>query len=254
MSKCFLEGFGQCAGKITREHYVSETVLRAISNDSSIEIGGLPWLPPNELRRIGIGSLTTKALCERHNSGLADLDKAAGTLIRTFDAADKDPNSLPALTAFNGKTIERWLLKVLCGLTASGGLNNAVIPDTWKKLLVGGAWPAKWGLYVSGPGGVHVLAKEFYVETLIDPSTGEIKAAQFRIAGVHLTLLLGRPDRLHPWGHYRPRGIIFDYPKDESRRVEFRWRKPSDQAVVYSKIGVTTASAPQWDGWKRGEE
>jgi hypothetical protein len=64
---CFLEGYGDCNGKITGEHYISRTVLDAIGTDS-IQIGGLRWQPEEELQQIGISALVSNILCGGHNS------------------------------------------------------------------------------------------------------------------------------------------------------------------------------------------
>ena len=74
------------------EHYISKTVLDAISSSGAVQIGGVPWLSHQTLQSIGIKSLVSKILCETHNSGLSQLDSVAGILFRTLDAADKNPS------------------------------------------------------------------------------------------------------------------------------------------------------------------
>ena len=251
MSECFLHGFGRCRGKITGEHYISKAVLEALGNDGCVEIGGLPWLPRQTMKKIGIGRLVSNMLCEEHNSGLSCLDSEAGKLFRALDAADKQPAILPPVTDVTGKLIERWFIKVLCGLVVAAGFNNGTIPAEWKRLLVGGSWPAKWGLYIPYPPGVSVLAREFYLETLVNLGTKEVKAAKFRVAGVHLTVVLGQPDDPLAWGKYRPRGLIFDYPDKSEKRVELKWPTKTDEAIIYTKVGAGCSEAPQWEGWRK---
>lgn len=250
MLKCLLHGFGPCAGKMSREHYISRTALEAIGQAGRSQIGGLAWQPEETMQVVGNGSLVAKILCETHNSALSSLDTVGGGLIRALDAADKQPGSLPALTVIDGLLIERWLLKVVCGLTAGGGFKTQAVPDAWKGILLGDPWPDEWGLYVPSPEGQHVLAKEFAVETRVHPDTNEIKAALFRVAGVHFTLLLGRPDDPTSWGLHRPRGLIFRDGSIE-KPIEFGWSTASTEAVIYTKVGTTSAPVPQWIGWKQ---
>lgn len=249
MNRCFLHGHGPCGGKVSREHYISETVLRAIGSNGNVQIGGLPWQPQQALQSIGIRSLVSNVLCETHNSGLSGLDEAAGAFFRAVDAADKRPATLPSVTTVSGPQVERWFLKVMCGLAAGVGFNNGTVPAMWSQVLVGKPWPDGWGLYVPTPSGRHALATEFFLETLVEPDTREVRAAKFRAAGVHVSLLLARPDNPAAWGTHRPRGLMF---RDEQceKRIEFSWPFDTVQAIVYTKVGTSKARAPQWDGWK----
>ena len=248
MKICFLQGLGKCSGKISREHYISKTVLEAISSSGAVQIGGLPWQSHQTLQNIGIKSLASKILCETHNSGLSQLDSVAGMLFQTLDAADKNPSDLPAITSVDGPLVERWFIKVLCGLAGAVGFNNGVVPDQWKSILTGNPWPDGWGLYVPAASEPQVLATEFYMETHVHPETRSVLAATFRVAGVGFHVLLGRPDNPEAWGTHRPRGIIFRDQKNE-RRIEFVWPFQTEQTVIYTKLGMSKERPPQWDGW-----
>ena len=239
-----------CSMKISREHYISATVLKALGgNNGTAQIGGLPWQPEQTLQGIGIQSLQSKILCETHNSGLSVLDSVAGRLFCTLDAADKNPMSLPIVSQFDGPSVERWFIKVLCGLTAAAGFGNGTIPDQWKRILVGEDWPNLWGAYLAVPTSPLILAPEFSLDTSIHPETRAIFAATFRVAGVPFKIALGRPDNSEQFGVYRPRGIIFQLPAGE-RRVEFIWPFPNERAVIFSKVGMNTDRPPQWGDWK----
>lgn len=170
-------------------------------------------------------------------------------LFRTINDADKDPATLPAVTTSNGVLIERWFLKVLCGLAAGMGFNNGVVPTQWRDALCGESWPERWGLYVPIPSGVHVLAPEFSLETLNKLVTNEVLAVKFRVAGVHFSLLVGRPDYPSAWGIFHPQSLIFRSGSDE-KRIEFVWPHGSGDAITYTKVGTSNNRPPQWDGWK----
>ncbi len=152
MSDCFFGGQGTCSGKLTGEHYISKTVLQAIGG-GTVQIGGVPWVPEGTLKSVGIGSLVSNILCEGHNSSLSKLDNEAGTLFRALDAADKKPESLAPVTTVDGPLVERWFLKVMCGLAAAVGFNDGTVPDWWKQALTGGA-------LVRGLGSLRARAKQ----------------------------------------------------------------------------------------------
>ena len=175
--RCFLEGYGPCRGPISRGHFISKSILRhSAAGSSTAKIGGLRWQPSNILQNIGIGSLQSKILCSGHNSELGLLDSSAGELFHILHCSDKDRASTPCLSRLNGLHIERWLLKVLFGDSASGSLNSSEPPEQWKALLTGADWPPQWGLYLFRPEGPQIFSIDLLVETMVNPAAGEILA------------------------------------------------------------------------------
>jgi hypothetical protein len=250
MTECFLKEFGTCRGGLSREHYISASVLRATGGNSTAKIGGLAWQPANRIQCIGIGSLQSKILCEGHNSGLSQLDTVAGKLFQTLHAIDKERASVRSLSTFNGLNIEQWLLKVLCGISASGGFKTNYLPEQWKAILTGRApWPEFWGLYVFQPQEAQIFSSDLLIETKINPATKEILAASFRVAGISFNLLLGTPECPQAFGTHRPRGLIFRHGTEE-HRVEFIWPFHTDKAVIYSNVGTTTLQPSYYEGWE----
>jgi hypothetical protein len=73
---CYLSHTNDCGGGMSREHYISETVLEQLS-EPAVAIDGVFWLPPGERKVVGINSLTANILCVRHNSALSALDAEA---------------------------------------------------------------------------------------------------------------------------------------------------------------------------------
>lgn len=94
MADCFLSAHGECSDKISREHYLSAAVMKAIAPDGDLKVGGLAWQPPQTLQGIGIQSLQSKVLCTSHNSGLTELDAEATRFVESLIAVDKNPASL----------------------------------------------------------------------------------------------------------------------------------------------------------------
>ncbi len=248
MSGCYLHGHGKCGGGISREHYVSRSMLSFLAKDGTIAIGGLPWQPKDTIQVFGIDRLLSKVLCQSHNNNLSFLDEEGAKLFCAFEAVDKAPNTIPDLTVVDGRHVERLLLKVICGLSAGQGFNNGLVPSNWAKLLLGQKWPAAWGLYAPELFEPVVMASEIFIEAKTKPSTGEVLALFFGVAGVHLHLLLGNPDNPSAWGVHRPRGFIFRNGSAE-KRVEFDWPFATERAMIYTHTGATTAEVPQWQGW-----
>jgi hypothetical protein len=50
---CYLFHTKDCSTKISDEHYVSETVLKAV--DDVLKVSGFPWLKPGESKKGGNG-------------------------------------------------------------------------------------------------------------------------------------------------------------------------------------------------------
>jgi hypothetical protein len=250
MAICHLEGHGECSGSLSREHYISASLLRQLNCDKGFKIGGLSWQPPQQMQAIGIGSLQSKILCQTHNSQLSPLDAVSSDLFRTLNAVDKHRSSVPQLSRFDGPSVERWLLKVLFGLSASGSVKAPKPPDLWKALLVGAEWPELWGLYVFPQPGVQIFTTDLLIEIRTHPQTGAILAGQFRIAGVTFFLLLGKPDEPSAFGIHRPRGLIFHHGEEE-RRIEFIWPFHTEAAVIFTSAGPPTSiRPPHHEGWK----
>lgn len=119
MEECWARSIGGCGSKLSREHYISESLWP----DPSIDAIGFPWCR-SEPKRVGIGSLTSKILCGVHNSALSPLDSAAGSgmdTLRRVVAFAKQPPIRPSKKGvrfeIDGPLLERWFLKAAIGLS-----------------------------------------------------------------------------------------------------------------------------------------
>ena len=253
MEKCFLEGFGECAGKISREHYISATVLRAITPQGNVSIGGLAWQPEQDtVKSYGLASLQSKILCRSHNTLMSDLDDEAGKLTRYLVAVDKDPNSVPHDVQFDGEKIQRWMLKTLIATSEANAFSCSGMQARHKKILMGKEWPAKWGLYVSNTPGIQVFTQDLHIETAVREDNNDLLAAAFRIAGVQFSLVIGNLLQVKSLGIYRPRGLVFKIP-GRVKRIELRWRGPTRKKTVeFHRVGKDSGSIPlaHLQGWK----
>ena len=150
---CYAASLRDCDDKLTREHVISQKLLETLNSRGGLYMGGLRWLPEAPAY-VPPNAVAAKVLCKRHNSALSSLDAMAA---RLFDAFD-NPRSWKMgrqMDIFSGYDVERWLLKVLCGMLASRNVPpnfldmDTTIPDEWVRILFGEAELAgRQGLYV----------------------------------------------------------------------------------------------------------
>ena len=71
-TECYAHRVGGCEGKMSREHPLSDSVLRQIGDTISIQ--GFPWLGQGERKNLPVSALAARMLCKGHNSKLSPLD------------------------------------------------------------------------------------------------------------------------------------------------------------------------------------
>ena len=113
--KCYAQALGKCSSQLSREHYVSDKVLRAISlAQSAVRVSGLRFQPSGMDQELGIGSLTGNILCQKHNSDLSDFDNAGSQFFSAMERLMVTGNSALTLR-IKGDQIEAWMLKTMVG-------------------------------------------------------------------------------------------------------------------------------------------
>jgi hypothetical protein len=139
---CYLNGYSPCDAKLSGDHLVSKALLSQLGG-SSVYIDGLPWC--KELKRVGIANITGRVLCRLHNSQLSDFDSSAATLFRCLHQLPKRlaESAEREECIVNGLNVERWMLKTMATLLASGNAskNSQVVTSSldpaWLSILVG---------------------------------------------------------------------------------------------------------------------
>ncbi len=168
-SVCYASLLGGCGGGLSREHYISQSVLDLFGPE--LVVSGAAWMTPGESQSLPVAALTAKILCQHHNTGLSTLDATAGGFARALNTifqvrSSQDPPVQPTETAIDGALLERWLLKVMTGALAAGILRKGLErfewqPDRmWLSLLFGLVpFEREQGLYVH-PTQFNVKANE----------------------------------------------------------------------------------------------
>ena len=238
--RCYLNFTGNCSQNISREHYISRTVLEMFPKLTS---RGMPWELPGSEREIGIESFTSKILCERHNSALSPLDSIAGKAMRTLEAATTFVNrkSLSKRSGYyllSGDGIELWGLKTILGLyhskiaRTSEGERLAGRFEYSQQLVsraFGGAQiPAPLGVYAHAEVGAPYedgIAFAPYTETTADRLAGMI----LKIANLSLSFIFSLPTDSFAQSNvrfHRPWAIDLQGPK-RTARVILTWQHAS---------------------------
>jgi hypothetical protein len=183
MSKCWAECLGDCAGKMSREHTISE----GVHFSDQIIVQGLSWCPDKPVS-IGLSSLTRKILCKHHNEGLSFADGAAVSAIRSFEDAIKlhtfRSSRKPASWSrtnftIDGHGLESWFLKTLINITYESDKligKTALPPGIPPKELVEIAFGRR---QFAPPAGLYTI-----------PSVGENAVLDGRI---HVTIVSQEP-------------------------------------------------------------
>ncbi|MCC6653323.1 MAG: hypothetical protein IT348_19385 [Candidatus Eisenbacteria bacterium] len=236
---CYAASTLNCGGGLSREHYLSKALLEYLNMNGDLKVGGMPWLDAGALRPVAPNALAARVLCRRHNEALSRLDSIAVKFFRALGHIEHTRPQKRTCFLRCGHDLERWLLKLLCGVTASMDMIgdasvDSSLPGSWPSILFGTSdFDSMQGLYMciekgyssTKPGGV-----------CIQPITG-----RGRITGmgcwfdgfeVVLSMYGLRDRRLDGRGFaYRPLEI-YELGEDYERSVFFSWDGPADLGTI----------------------
>jgi hypothetical protein len=231
--KCYAYPLNDCSEKITAEHFISESVLKIISNSGSLKLGRAPWLPSGEERIVSLQSLSSNILCERHNTALSPLDTNAWEFFQFLMGNDDR-----GIFLVNGKEIERWMLKLLCGAIYSGNavpaMKNLTAPIDWLNMLFGSETiPDGCGL--SFVNRTEYRASRHRIDFFLWwDSPNLINGISFEIWGFRFLFMVRPiPPVLNSFPdatvYYHP-GVISIQEDDLEREIHFGW--PEDEPIL----------------------
>jgi hypothetical protein len=195
-----------CSTDISREHYISHCILKALTENGSMTVDGFPWQSTKQQRMSPTG-MVSHILCKRHNEALSGLDSES---LRLFGALDRAFHSCEVENwgiLLRGQDLERWMLKTLIGMTCSKNAryNNAPITSKpnlpWLRWLFGmEAFPSACGLYFGGQVGDPVHAqRSVSIAPLVSDAVsiehaGFLFGAMMTVCGVNFVLNLAPPE------------------------------------------------------------
>jgi hypothetical protein len=243
---CYAAGLLDCGGRLSEEHYFSKVLMKAFARaDSATSIRILR--PGRHDRQVPpAAGLHEPVLCQRHNSALNDLDTMSA---RLFCGMREGLKLIPAYScrAINGASLERWMLKVLCGSIAAEG---KPVPLSWvRKLFAHEDIVAPCGLYM------HVdLTKRhfesFGIELGAFRNNDGISGSVVRFDALRFTLDMAgqgrtvRPNEVGAARLLRPLGIWFEQGGLVRFYVLFDWgaapASPDSLVVNVLDVGPPT--------------
>jgi hypothetical protein len=137
--RCYAAGLGGCSTKISGEHPMSAGALELWAGGRTVELRGFTWMQDHELHAIPISRLASNILCKDHNSALSGLDTVGKRWVEHLAAVNADINAVArprpeTMFLINGHDLERWIVKMLCGLVVSGTVEVPGIADprAWR--------------------------------------------------------------------------------------------------------------------------
>lgn len=189
---------------------MSEAVLAEIG--SMIEISGMPW-QHGQHQLLPVKALTANVLCERHNAGLAVLDAEATAFFRSLKQIDADfgrkslsRKSLNFL--ISGDAVERWMLKVACGICMSfGEVNGERVKDHYAfdlakvtDALLFGRWDEGAGLHW------YIGSQQFEASPNIQVTVA-YNSAEKRVVGMRIIMRGRQFDIVFDTANLQPLGM-----------------------------------------------
>ena len=242
--RCYANADRNCSHKISKEHFISDALLRHLEFADKVKIAGLAWQRPQEFDLIPRRGLASRVLCTRHNSAMSHLDSAVEYLCSTIRGFDQDNLSKPAV--LSGSDIERWMLKCLMGLSASGNATGAMKAECTSILLGTNEWPSGWGLYFNTRASPIYHTDSLRIETPVSPQN-VVMAARFFIQGFPFVLCLGRPDHDGSFGVWRPSKVEID-----TKTLTLDWEDaPGSRIVSLNRQGSYSGHPPDWLDWQK---
>ena len=107
---CYARSLNDCDGGISKEHYISKSVLEIGQDDlSSIELGGALAAPPSKTKNLA----NAYVLCDKHNEELSGLDVETFNFLNSLFNAVHDRKWIDI--NIQETVMARWLLKFVAG-------------------------------------------------------------------------------------------------------------------------------------------
>jgi hypothetical protein len=239
---CWAASLGDCGGKISQEHLVSQ----ALFPEGNITVSGLHWCR-DEWEIVGLAALTGKILCRKHNSELSELDSAVkrafeilDSSLQLFQLRSKLKSRRWTIQTYtiDGALLERWFLKTLINLSHDGpwiigeGSHPTGMPnDELVRIAFGRAvFREKAGLYTAARDGEQVTLRQ---GLRLTPKTkgNNLLAGMFSFCGYRFFLsLLPEQFQEHQGSYLMYRDVHHWYaPRDDkgrpvrSHRLDIIW-------------------------------
>ena len=208
---CWASTLGDCAGKLSREHTVSECFWGDTSELISVQ--GMHWCA-DAPKMISVANMTAKILCEFHNNKLGETVDPVAALttqsikesMRLLEVRKKMRKSSYNVLRFriSGPLLERWFLKTLINFTELDQLTiradpapNRVAAAELVRIAFGlSKFPGESGLWLAArpPGGKQDTERRLQFRGFNDSES--VIGGLFSFCGYHfyMNLEIVRPN------------------------------------------------------------
>jgi hypothetical protein len=199
--KCYLSPMGGCSDKITKEHFISRNILEKLDPKTvRIQNAGHMFGGKDDIT-IGHDSFSAKVLCDYHNSLLSPLDDVAGKMFLDAESIVelfvKNMN-INRLYIASGTDLERWMVKVYCGLVAAHAIRGAdgkyvdvsEITPLLPSLIGESCLNPPFGLYFFHYQGQNLTAKQGQISTIqISDGSGDVGGIILALSVLNVVLV-----------------------------------------------------------------
>jgi hypothetical protein len=251
--KCWADCLGDCCGKQSHEHYISEAFFEA----TTVRIQGFPWCPDKPME-IGLSAATAQILCEHHNNTLSPVDTGGTKVFHTlkeiyrlqeFRAGLKSRMWNVRRYKADGVMLERWFVKTAINIVCAGNktahwLEGGTPAFKPPPSLVHFAFgkrplPPYIGLFYAHNNGQTIKLNDFLNIGLL-MGDDRVAAAVFEFRGLRFIMsLLNQPMAMKPpfleylgddWREtelmYHLGNIRFSLSGQLSQELNIKWPKP----------------------------
>ncbi len=133
-SKCWASSLGDCEGKMTKEHLVSNVIL-----PEKLSVKGFNWC--KEGKEISSSSFVNKFLCQKHNNSLSPYDIEGGRFyeaVKTVHYKLRTGDTSYYEVHISRRKFEGWMIKTLINLSLTSDENievnfDAVLPFLYRN-------------------------------------------------------------------------------------------------------------------------
>jgi hypothetical protein len=235
---CYAVHLGNCKGGMSKEHYISRSVLEIAGK--TVQTSGFPWQKLDQAQEIGIEALTSRILCSHHNSRLSPLDKTGreflSALKSIFDEAIGNENFGHEVFSVDGDKLELWLLKILCGVFVVSG--TVEVPEKWVGILFQREpFAEDSGMHIFGAPSSATWFFNLVRIISVGDKSGNISGAKFGIGGLAFLLAFGKPQFSEEGMQslYRPGSIVIQNEAN-TKRLDFSWPTGKGTGSVHLQI------------------
>jgi hypothetical protein len=156
MSECYAHCLSDCHGRIEREHFIPQALQKMFGG---VTVVGFAWQKGNVRTMQPSTYAAARVLCARHHDELDGLDETAIAYFRNLmlilgqkHLASGEVGRIDEIAMkIDGRRLERWFLKTICGAISSKMINpSPQIPQEWiRSLFARESWPDDWALHVA---------------------------------------------------------------------------------------------------------